>query len=95
MDLNKYLGRDFVISVLSRNLLTYRNLHGSSINADNNIMVIKRIHAVMDNVIVLKEKGRLSVINQKSKVSQPFFVSVNWIFTVNFCGYQSFSLGCI
>ena len=41
MDLNKYLGRDFVISVLSRNLLTYRNLHGSSINADNNIMVIK------------------------------------------------------
>ena len=34
----------------------------------------------MDNVIVLKEKGRLSVISQKSKVSQPFFVSVNWIF---------------
>ena len=38
----------------------------------------------MDNVIVLKEKGRLSVISQKSKVSQPFFVSVNWIFTVKF-----------
>ena len=43
----------------------------------------------MDNVIVLKEKGRLSVISQKSKVSQPFFVSVNWIFTVKFCGYRS------
>ena len=41
MDLNKYLGRVSVISVLSRNLLTYRSLHGSSINADNNIMVIK------------------------------------------------------
>ena len=26
---------------------------------------------------------------KKSKVSQPFFVSVNWIFTVKFCGYRS------
>ena len=25
---------------------------------------------------------------KKSKVSQPFFVSVNWIFTVKFCGYR-------
>ena len=44
----------------------------------------------MDNVIVLKEKGRLSVISQKSKVSQPFFVSVNWIFTVNFAAIGFF-----
>ena len=44
----------------------------------------------MDNVIVLKEKGRLSVISQKSKVSQPFFVSVNWIFTVSFAAIGVF-----
>ena len=41
MDLNKYLGRDFCQIGVVKKSLTYRSLHGSSINADNNIMVIK------------------------------------------------------
>ena len=65
MDLNKYLGRVFVTSVLSRNLLTYRSLHGSSVNADNNIMVIKEFTLSWTMSLFWKEKGRLSVISQK------------------------------